>query len=101
VSTHGYTNHSRNRDSILSGGVAEYWQNWTDLTIEQVLMRSIRSRRGLTRGRGVTESARLQWACSMHKCAGVHNAMTTLTDRKHDITDKEHKEWGTARFIRD
>jgi predicted YcjX-like family ATPase len=50
------------------------------------------SRGGLTRGRGVTESARLQWAYSMHKCAGVHNAMTTLTDRKHDITDEEHKE---------
>ena len=34
-----------------------YWAGlWTDLVIEQVMMRSIKSRGGLTRGRGVTES---------------------------------------------
>ena len=38
-----------------------YWAGlWTDLVIEQVMMRSIKSRGGLTRGRGMTESVRLQ-----------------------------------------
>ena len=44
-----------------------YWAGlWTDLIIEQVLMRSLKSRGGLTRGCGVTESVRLLWVMSMH-----------------------------------
>lgn len=36
---------------------SRYWAElWTDLIIEQVMMRSIKSRGGLTRGRGVTEN---------------------------------------------
>ena len=38
---------------------------WSDLVIEQVLMRSLTSRGGLTRGRGVTESVRIMWTNSM------------------------------------
>ena len=34
---------------------------WTDLTIEQVLMASMKSRGGLTHGRGLTDSVRNQW----------------------------------------
>ena len=35
-----------------------YWSGlWTDLVIEQVLMRSLKSRGGLTRGRGMTSGA--------------------------------------------
>ena len=38
---------------------SRYWAGlWTDLTIEQVMMQSIKSRGGLTRGRGLTESVR-------------------------------------------
>ena len=49
---------------------SRYWAGlWTDLVIEQVMMRSIKSRGGLTRGRGITESVGLQWIYSMHKCA--------------------------------
>ena len=40
---------------------SRYWAGlWTDLTVEQVMMRSIKSRGGLTRGRGLTESVRMQ-----------------------------------------
>ena len=78
-----------------------YWAGlWTDLAIEQVLMRSIKSRGGLTRGRGLTESVCLQWIYSMHKCAGVHEAMTTLTDLKH-MTSEQHIELGLSRSKRD
>ena len=76
---------------------SRYWAGlWTDLIIEQVMMRSIKSRGGLTRGRGMTETVRLQWIYSMHKCAGVHDAMTTITNLKHN-TSYQHVEQGISR----
>jgi len=44
---------------------------WTDLSIEQILMRALMSHGGLTRGRGFTESVRLSWVYTMHQCAAV------------------------------
>ncbi len=43
-----------------------------DLTIEQVLMRSMKTSGGLTRGRGMTEQQRLIWLLSMPACAEVN-----------------------------
>ena len=60
------------------------------------MMQSIKSRGGLTRGRGVTETVRLQWIYSMHNCAGVHDAMTTTTNLKHK-TSEQHIDLGTSR----
>ena len=80
---------------------SRYWAGlWTDLVIEQVMMRSIKSRGGLTRGRGITESVRLQWILSMHKCAGIHEAMTTMTDMKTKASE-QHIELGRSRCERD
>lgn len=80
---------------------SRFWAGlWTDLTIEQALMRSIKSRGGLTRERGVTETVQLQWVYSMHECAAVHNAMTSLTNVKHTASE-QHKEWGESRSKRD
>ena len=73
---------------------------WTDLIIEQVMMRSIKSRGGLTRGRGITETVRLQWIYSMHRCAGIHDAMTTLTNTKHK-TSEQHVDLSISRSNRD
>ena len=73
---------------------------WTDLVIEQVMMRSIKSRGGLTRGRGMTESVRLQWICSLHKCVAVHDAMSTTTNLKH-MTSDQHIELSSSRCKRD
>ena len=56
---------------------------WTDIVIEQDLMRSLESRGGLTRGRGMTESVRKLWVYSMHACAAIHDAMTSLTGKHH------------------
>ena len=76
---------------------SRYWAGlWTDLGTEQVMMRSIKSRGGLTRGRGITESVRLQWILSMHKCAGIHEAMTTMTNMKTK-TSEQHVELGRSR----
>ena len=53
-------------------GSQRYWAGlWTDLTIEQVLMRSLKNRGGMTRGRGMTEGTRILWIYSMHQCASL------------------------------
>ena len=46
-----------------------YWAGlWTDLVIEQALMRAVKSRGGLTRGRGIPEAVRLLWVHSSQMC---------------------------------
>ena len=44
----------------------------TDLNIEQVLMRSIKTHGGLTRVKGMTENQRLVWVLSMLVCASIN-----------------------------
>ena len=53
---------------------------WVHLIIEQVMMRSIKSRGGLTRGRGFAESTRYQWVHTTHECAVAHDTMTSITN---------------------
>ena len=78
-----------------------FWAGlWTDLIIEQVLMRTIKSRGGLTRGRGVNESVRVMWVNSMHRCASVHSAMCNLTGMQHR-TSEQHIELGKSRMKQD
>ena len=48
----------------------------------------------------MTDSVRLQWIYSMHKCARVHNAMTTITNSEHR-TSEQHVDLGTSRSYRD
>ena len=69
--TNGY--HTVRKSDRLWAGL------WTDLIIEQSMMRTIKSRGGLTRGRGMTESVRFLRIASMHHCASVHNAMSEIT----------------------
>ena len=78
-----------------------YWAGlWTDLVIEQVMMRSIKSRGGLTQGRGFTETVRLMWVHSAHMCGEIHNAMSTLTNHQHQ-TSEQHIELRASRLKRD
>ena len=63
-------------------------------------MRTAKSRWGLIRGRGMTESVRLLWVLSGHKCSEVHEAMTELSGSKH-TTSEQHVELGTSRKSRD
>ena len=73
---------------------------WRDLTIEQAMMRSIKSRGGLTRGRGVTESVRTLCINSTHHVSGIHKAMTDLTRSKHK-TSVQHAEMSGSRVRKD
>ena len=63
----------------------KFWAGlWPDLVIEQVLMRSIKNRGGLTRGRGMTPSVQMLWIRSMH--------MTSMTDHHHTTSEQQLKE---------
>ena len=78
-----------------------FWSGlWTDLTIEQVLMRSLKTRGGLTRGRGMSENVMLTWIHTMHICGQIHIAMTELTGNYHK-TSNQHAELGINRIKRD
>ena len=74
-----------------------YWSGLsTYLVIEQVLMRSLKTSGGLTRGRGMTEAQRLAWVMSMPACAEVNSAMQNPTDIVNN-TSEQHKEGTKAR----
>ena len=55
----------------------------TDLMIEQVLMRSMKTSGGLTRDRGMTEQQILTWLLAMPACAEVNRAMQELRGAKY------------------
>ena len=78
-----------------------FWAGlWSDLVIEQFMMRSIKNRGGLTRGRGMVESTRDLWVGTMHKCGDVHHTMESVTRQRHQSSE-QHVEMSTTRRQRD
>ena len=78
-----------------------YWAGLSsELIIEQVLMRSIKTNGGLTRGRGFTEIQRLVWLLSMPASADINYCMQELTGVKSD-SSKQHKDCLQSRIIGD
>lgn len=78
-----------------------FWAGlWSDLVIEQTMMRSIKSNGGLTRGRGFSEDARHLWVRSINQTASIHEAMTTLSGVKV-ATSEQHVEFGKKRRTKD
>ena len=63
-------------------------------------MRAVKIREGLTRGRGMSEAVRLLWVHSSNKCAEIHEAMTDMTNIKHQTSNK-HVEMRPPRQSRD
>lgn len=72
----------------------------TDLVIEQVLMRSLKTSGGLTRGRGMTETQRLVWVMSSPVCAEVNNALQEFTGVNYTTSD-QHKDLSHSRLSKD
>ena len=69
-----------------------YWASlWTDLMIKQVMMYSLTTRGGIARGGGMRDAVRLAWVGSMHRRAGIHEAMTTLTNMKRNASQQHVK----------
>ena len=62
----------------------EWARLWTDIVIEQVQIRSLKSRGGFTRG--MTEKVRQQWLYSTQACAVIHDAMKSLAGKHHITT---------------
>jgi hypothetical protein len=78
-----------------------YWAGlWSDLVIEQTLMRSIKSSGGLTRGQGFKENVRHLWVSSIIYTAAVHEAMSSLSGVKASSSE-QHAEMGFKRRLRD
>ena len=90
--SNGY--HTIRRSNKFWGGIS------TDLAIEQILMRTLKSRGGLTRGRGFTESVRILWIYSMHRCAGIHQSMSDFTELQLAFSE-QHVEMRVSRIKRD
>ena len=76
--------HVARRSDRFWGGLS------TDLMIEQVLMRSMKTTGGLTRGKGVSEIQRLVWLMSMPITADVNHSMQNLTNVNF-ATGEQHK----------
>ncbi|KAK3728716.1 hypothetical protein QZH41_001096 [Actinostola sp. cb2023] len=72
----------------------------TDLIIEQVLMRSLKTTGGLTRGSGMTERQRLTWLLSMPACAETNCAMQELTGVQYNSSE-QNKDMTKSRQKRD
>lgn len=79
-----------------------YWAGLsTDLIIEQVMMRSIKSIGGLTHGRGMSDGVRMTWVKSLHRCAGVNSSLNILARLDSSIERTQHTEMGETRRQRD
>ena len=48
----------------------------------------------------MSESVRSTWIYSMHRCAGVHNAMCSLTNNRH-LGNQNHVDLRPSRIARD
>ena len=72
----------------------------TDLVIEQVPMKSVKTAGGLTHGRGMGESQRTQWLLTMPACAELNIAIQELTGVSNCTID-QHKEATYTRQSRD
>lgn len=79
-----------------------YWAGiYSDLYIEQVLMRNVKAVGGLTRGRGFEQSTSLIWLLSSPACGEVNRAIREVTSLQ-DIKEAEvHKDRSAARMTRD
>ncbi|KAG1652233.1 hypothetical protein GQR58_026445 [Nymphon striatum] len=72
----------------------------TDLVIEQTLMKTIKTTRGLTRGRGMDENQRTRWILAMPACAEVNEAMQEVAGTQYNTSD-QHLDNSEARKSRD
>ena len=78
-----------------------YWEGvWSDLVLEQILMRPVKSTGGLTRGRGMQEVTRYLWASSLSHLASINNAMELLAGSSFKRS-KEHIDLGPSRLTQD
>ena len=79
----------------------EFWSGiWTDMVIEQDLMRAMKSQGGVTRGRGLTESVLIQWVMSSQACLELRSGLEKFTG-VHRNTSEQHVDLRESRRKKD
>jgi hypothetical protein len=73
---------------------------WTDMTIEQVLMRAMKTQGGVTRGRGLTDSVLNRWTQTMPACVELSSKFEEYCGIRTATSD-QHVELRDARQVRD
>lgn len=73
---------------------------WSDMTIEQVLMRSMKSYGGLTRGRGMTDSVLTRWTLGMVYLQNICTDVESYCDIT-SATSEQHIDVRASRMTRD
>ena len=71
-----------------------------ELIVEQVLMISIKTHVGLTRGRGMTDKQRLVWVLYMPVCARINETMKLFSAVSYEASD-QHNNVSAAKQARD
>lgn len=71
---------------------------WTDLSIEQILMKSLKGRSGVV-AKGITENVMYVWTKTMHRCAELADAIDSVLSDKRPPS--KHKELFAGRIKRD
>ena len=80
---------------------SKHWAGlWRDLVIEQIMMRSVKSIGGLTRGRGMIQSVRDLWVSTLHSYGVVEQSMREITGTPR-LSSEQHVEFGSTRCNRD
>ena len=65
--------------------------NFFDQTIEQFLMRMLKTSGGMTHGRGITDSTLAKWVHALPRCVPVCDALEKFTS-VHTETSEQHKD---------
>ncbi|CAH2218497.1 jg2186 [Pararge aegeria aegeria] len=79
----------------------KFWSGiWSDMSIEQVLMRSMKTSGGLTHGRGITDSVLAKWVLTMPFLIDVSNSMQSFCNVAF-ITSEQHVDARPSRIQED
>ena len=85
-------NHTVRRTEKIWSGI------WTDLSIEQILMKSLKGR-GSVIGKGMSDNVLTVWTKTMHRCAEISERMNEITSATYE--SQTHKEMQPGRIKRD
>ena len=78
-----------------------FWSGiWSDMSIEQVLMRAMKSYGGLTRGRGVSDSVLARWTLGMLCLQSIFEQIELFADVRSE-TSEQHVDMRPTRVVRD
>ena len=83
----------RRQDAFWAG-------NFSDQTIEQFLMRTLKTSGGMTHGRGITDSTLTKWVHALPRCAPICDALEQFTG-VHTGTSEQHKDLRQSSQARD